>query len=78
VGLNGRIKRLEGQTSDGGAFDYEARRARTEALRARVRARIERVLEQCRDNGDPEPTPEQADAAYKQLRDTLRRRAGLE
>jgi hypothetical protein len=80
VRLRGRIKCLEGRgaSRDGGnASEVEGRRGRTEELRGEILTRVERVLDEERRKGTPEPSPEERTANHQAFLQALRRRAGL-
>ena len=78
--LNGRVRRLaQKHLASGAVEDEEGKRARTEARRAEIRARLQRVIEQEERKGNPAPSPEQTEAACQKFRRALERsrQAGL-
>ena len=72
-----RLERLEGRTFGSGE-DPEARRKSTEELRASIRAKLERVIDEERRRGVPELSDEERTANLQAFRRELRRKAGWE
>jgi hypothetical protein len=78
--LNRRVRRLVQKHLASGAIEDEGgKRARTEARRAEIRARLQRVIEQEERKGNPAPSPEETEAACQKFRRALERsrQAGL-
>ena len=66
--LERRLQALEGRTFDTRHLYPEAHRARTEELRASIAVKLQRVIDEERRKGAPEPSEEQvANAARRVL-----------
>ena len=76
--LERRLQALEGRTFDTRHLYPEAHRARTEELRASIAVKLQRVIDEERRKGAPEPSEEQIATNVREIQRALRSKAGWE